>query len=377
MPGNIGYNTADPFNVTASASAAYGILVDCELIVEAGLYTDTLDFQLAIGEPVPADTGYYYVYYSGGLHDYAPVFDWFEIAPSPGTIVSEITDEDADTVTVALPFTFRYYGTDYNSVGLCSNGFLEMGSSTHRFGSNTGIPSAGGPRAMVAPFWDDLDPSLYGDIYQYHDVANHRWILEFKDAAHYGASGDRETFQVMLLDPVYYPTPTGDGEILVQYLNGMAQTGATFGIENYDETVGIQYYFDGLYHEWAVPVTDSFALLYTTYSPDYVGIEEYGKVSGVMLPTVLAQVYPNPFAGELRIDYAIAAQDVGAARLGVYDITGRLVRDLSGHLSGIGHLSSVIWDGRDALQRRVPAGVYFVQLATAEYQRVLKTVLLK
>ncbi|MGD8979875.1 MAG: C25 family cysteine peptidase, partial [candidate division WOR-3 bacterium] len=63
-PGNVGYNTADPFNVTASASAAYGILVDCELIVEAGLYTDTLDFQLAIGEPVPADTGYYYVYYS-------------------------------------------------------------------------------------------------------------------------------------------------------------------------------------------------------------------------------------------------------------------------------------------------------------------------
>ncbi|MGB7055808.1 MAG: M28 family peptidase, partial [bacterium] len=39
-------NTADPFNVTASASAAYGILVDCDLIIEAGLYTDTLDFQL-------------------------------------------------------------------------------------------------------------------------------------------------------------------------------------------------------------------------------------------------------------------------------------------------------------------------------------------
>ena len=376
--GNSVTNTADPFNVTASASAAYGILVDCELVVEAGLYTDTLDFQLAIGEPVPADTGYYYVYYSGGLHTYAPVFDWFEIAPpGPGVIVSEITNEDADTVTVALPFTFRYYGTDYNSVGLCSNGFLEMGSSTYRFGANTGIPAAGGPRAMVAPFWDDLDPSLYGDIYQYHDVANNRWILEFKDAAHYGASGDRETFQVMLLDPAYYPTPTGDGEILVQYLNGMAQTEATFGIENYDETVGIQYYYDGIYHEWAVPVTDSFALLYTTYSPDYVGIEEYGKVRGVMLPTVLAQVYPNPFTGVLRIDYALAAQDVGTACLSIYDVSGRKVCDLSNQLSAIGHLSSVVWDGRDDSQRRVPAGVYFVQLATSEYQHVLKTVLLK
>jgi hypothetical protein len=377
-PGNTGYNTTDPFNVTAAASAAYGILVDCELVVEAGLYVDTLDFQLAIGEPVPSDTGYYYVYYSGGLHSYAPVFDWFEIAPpGPGTIVSEITNEDADTVTVALPFTFRYYGVDYNSVGLCSNGFLELGSSTHRFGSNTGIPSAGGPRAMIAAFWDDLDPSLYGEIYQYNDVANHRWILEFKDVAHYGASGARETFQVVLLDPLYYPTPTGDGEILVQYLNGMAQTGATFGIESYDEAAGIQYYFDGLYHTWAAVVTDSCALLYTTYSPDYVGVQEYGKVSGVMLPTVLAQVFPNPFTSQLRIDYALAPNDHGAARLSVYDITGRMVRDLTEQLSVIGQASSVLWDGRDELQRRVPAGVYFVKLATGDYQRVLKTVLLK
>jgi hypothetical protein len=53
------------------------------------------------------------------------------------------------------------------------------------------------------------------------------------------------------------------------------------------------------------------------------------------------------------------------------------VRDLSGQLSGIGHLSSVIWDGRDELQRRVPAGVYFVRFNTDDYQNVQKTVLLK
>ncbi|MCK4941107.1 M28 family peptidase, partial [candidate division WOR-3 bacterium] len=180
-------NMGDPFNVTASGSAPYGTLVDCELIIQAGIYIDTLDFLLAIGEPVPYDTGYYYVYYSGGLHDYAPTFDWFGIAPpGPGTIISEITDEDADTVTVTLPFDFPYYGTTYNSIGICSNGFLEMGFSTHRFGSNTEIPSVGGPRAMIAAFWDDLDPSLYGDIYQYYDAANHRWIVEFYDVAHYG-----------------------------------------------------------------------------------------------------------------------------------------------------------------------------------------------
>jgi hypothetical protein len=375
QPGNTGNNASDPFNVTASASAAYGVTVDCDLIVQAGMHVDTLDFLLAIGEPVPSDTGFYYAYYSGGLHTYAPTFDWFEIAPpGPGTIISEITDEDADTVTVALPFTFKFYGTDYNSIGICSNGFMEMGSSTYRFGANTGIPSAGGPRAMIAPFWDDLDPSLYGDIYQYHDAANHRWIVEFYDVAHYGASGQRETFQVMLLDPMYYPTPTGDGEILVQYLNGMAQTGATFGIENYAEDVGIQYYYDGLYHEWAVEVTDSCALLYTTYPPDYVGIEEFEELVGVPVRTMLGVVYPNPFARELSISYQVASS--GRVSLRVYDALGRAVCGLAQGIVEPGYYT-VHWDGRDDLGRQVPAGVYFVRFDTDDYQKVEKAILLR
>jgi len=373
--GDTASNASDPFNVTASASAAYGTTVDCDLIVQAGMHVDTLDFLLAIGEPVPSDTGFYYSYYSGGLHTYAPTFDWFEIAPpGPGTIISEITDEDADTVTVTLPFTFKFYGTDYNSIGICSNGFMEMGSSTHRFGANTGIPSAGGPRAMIAPFWDDLDPSLYGDIYQYHDAANHRWIVEFYDVAHYGASGQRETFQVMLLDPLYYPTPTGDGEILVQYLNGMAQTEATFGIENYAEDVGIQYYYDGVYHEWAAEVTDSCALLYTTYPPDYVGIEESEQLVGVPVRTMLGMVYPNPFARELSISYQVARS--GRVTLRVYDALGRAVCGLAQGIVEPGYYT-VNWDGRDDVGRQVPAGVYFVKFAADNYQSIQKTVLLK
>jgi hypothetical protein len=368
-------NTGDPFNITASASAAYGIEIDCDLVIQAGVYSDTLDFQLAIGEPVPSDTGLYYVYYSGGLHTYAPVFDWFEIAPpGPGIIVSEITNEDADTVTVTIPFTFRYYGTDYSSVGLCSNGFLEIGSSTYRFGSNTGIPLAGGPRAMVAGVWDDLDPSLYGDIYQYDDAANHRWVLEFKDVAHYGASSDRETFQVILLDPLYYPTPTNDGEIYVQYLDGLAQTGATCGIENNAETVGIQYYFDGTYHEWAVPITDSLALRYTTYAPGYVGIDEYGKTSVEPARTFLAALHPNPFASALQISYQVAAR--AQVSLVVYDALGRVVCGLVDGVKEPGYYT-VSWDGQDDLGRKVPAGVYFVKFSTDNYQGIQKTVLLK
>jgi hypothetical protein len=179
---------------------------------------------------------------------------------------------------------------------------------------------------------------------------------------------------VILLDPLYYPTPTGDGEILVQYLVPLAQSDATLGIENYTETVGLQYYFDGTYHEWAAAVTDSFAIRYTTYPPDYVGIEEYGKVGGLPLHTVLASVTPNPFMRVVGISYQVAVS--GRVSLAIYDALGRVVCGLVDGVKEPGYYT-VNWDGQDANGRRVPAGVYFVKLSTEGYQGVEKTVLLK
>jgi hypothetical protein len=164
---------------------------------------------------------------------------------------------------------------------------------------------------------------------------------------------------------------------VVQYLVALQETDVTLGIENAAQTVGIQYYFDGTYHELAVPVTDSFALRYTTYDPGYVGLEEYEQLTNVPVRTMMGVVYPNPFAGQLRIDYVLSVSDRSAARLCVYDVSGRLVSDLSAQLSVIGSPASVMWDGCDDLGRRVPAGVYFVKLTAAGYQNVQKTVLLK
>ncbi len=373
-PGNTGNNSGDPYTVTASSSAPYGSEVDCSIIVQADMYIDTLDFKLVIGELVPSDTGYYYVYYSGSLHPRAPVFEWFELAPpGPGSIVSEITNEDADTVTVPLPFTFTYYGEDYNTIGICSNGFMEFPSSTYRFGSNTGIPSVGGPRAMIAPFWDDLDPSEAGDIYQYYDNAEHRWIIEFYQVDHYGGPGDYETFQVILYDPLYYTTPTGDGEIVVQYLVAMQQTGNTIGIENFSETIGIQYHCNGVYHDGAAPVTDSFALKYTTYG---VGIEERDELSVIPVRTMLGNLYPNPFSNKLVIAYQIADVDkTSNPSLEIYDAAGRLDRQWD--YPALRQSNQVIWDGKDQNDRKVPAGVYFIHFEANDYTRTEKAILLR
>ena len=228
---------------------------------------------------------------------------------------------------------------------------------------------------MIAPFWDDLDPSEAGDIYQYYDADQHRWIVEFYQVDYYGGPGDLETFQVILLDPSYYPTPTNDGEIIVQYLNGMEQTGNTFGIENYAETVGIQYHFNGTYHEWAVPVTDSFAIKYTTYPPDYTGIEEHEYLTALPSVTMLTAVYPNPGKHAMKINYQIA--QCSNISLRIYDAAGRLVRIVAAKDECDPGYYSDVWNTKDDRGRMVPAGVHFIQLETDKYQRVENAIILR
>ncbi|MDH4210167.1 MAG: C25 family cysteine peptidase [candidate division WOR-3 bacterium] len=250
----------------------------------------------------PDEYGYYIYDDTDTLTGYAPTFDWYD-----GTmaIVPEISDEDADTVTYSLPFTFPFYGLSYNAVGMCSNGFLEMGVSTHRFGVNTQIPAAGGPRRLLAAFWDDLDPTVdsgSGDVYYAYDTTNHRYIVEFRSIGHWGTvpQTQRETFQVQLLDPQYYTTPTGDGEILFLYDTVMNASSNTVGIEDHTETRGLQYVYNNSYHPNAAPLQNGRALLITTKTPAGIWLHTVdfsfedstgGNNNGIIDPGETIQIY--------------------------------------------------------------------------------------
>ncbi len=270
-------NGLNSFVFTVSPYATTHSAIINILITDAQADTFTGNFSLSVtgenhGVTGPDPYGYYIYDDTDTLSGNAPLYDWFEIAPpGPGIIVSEITDKDADTVTYPLPFSFPYYGITYSSIGLCSNGFLELGNATYRFGENTAIPTPGGPKRLIAPFWDDLDPrpepTGYGEIYYYDDTTNHRWIVEFKDCCHYGNTSLRETFQIVLLDPQYYPTPTGDGEILFLYNTVANSSENTIGIEDETETRGLQYLYNNNYDPAAQPLTDCRALLITTKPP--------------------------------------------------------------------------------------------------------------
>jgi hypothetical protein len=127
---------------------------------------------------------------------------------------------------------------------------------------------------MVAPFWDDLDPSSGGDVYSWCDVDGHRFVVQF-DGVRRKHTPDTETFQVILYDHTYYPTPTGDSPILFQYESVSQADSCTVGINYTHEElpqgcVGLSYVFDGDYAPNAAPISDGLAILFTTAVPESI-----------------------------------------------------------------------------------------------------------
>ena len=65
-----------------------------------------------------------------------------------------LTGDDAATEST-LPFPFRYYGQEYTTAFVSTNGhvnFLALSTSL----ANVSLPATGTPNAAIYGFWDDL-----------------------------------------------------------------------------------------------------------------------------------------------------------------------------------------------------------------------------
>ncbi|MBM4399597.1 MAG: gingipain R, partial [Candidatus Cloacimonetes bacterium] len=231
-------NTSSPFTITAGPLAFVGMVIPMELyLYNRNGYSDIEYFSIVIGnavvtDPMGQDAYGYFIFDSGDIgYENCPVYNWIGIAPAEGGSGTALTISDAgssgdegDQVgcdaseLVTLPFTFKYYGIDYNQITVVSNGFIAFGATNNHDFRNWRLPGAVGPNAMVAAFWDDLSTRT-GGIYTYYDLANHLFIIEWYNLRN-GVSFTidyEETFQIILYDPMYYETSTGDGPIKIQY----------------------------------------------------------------------------------------------------------------------------------------------------------------
>jgi hypothetical protein len=279
--------TGDGFSVEARTQIVPGMQIPMQLVLtNTDGYQEVETFTIPIGivsvtAPLGPDA-YGYMCYDQGDVGYAdsPEYEWIEIDQNEGgfgTFVN-IPDggaEQGGTATVDLPFTFRYYGQEYNQVTICSNGFITFFPTEQPDFRNWPIP---GPKCicpMIAAMWDDISPGT-GGVFVYDDTANHRFIIEWSQCQN-DAGGGEETFEIILYDPVHYQTSTFDAPFAIQYkvfndtdtannISGNQGNRCTIGMADESGMIGLQYAYDGIYPTAARPVTNE-SILYFTGQP--------------------------------------------------------------------------------------------------------------
>ncbi len=253
-------STNNDFGISVSADCFQGHMAPMRLILSfSDGASDTTDFQVQVGllssdDPTGPDTyGYYAFDNTDTSYEHAPTYNWVEIAPNYGGSGSSVGLGDFggsqdDTETLDLPFDFQYYGETFDRVSICSNGWIAMGRTYITNYRNWTIPCAGAPPYMIAPWWDNLCGSGSDTVYHLYDASNHRYIItwsQMKLVLDGYPSSTRERFQVILYDPAYHETDTGDGKILFQFhtiSNGdWEQQYSTTGIMNGTNTDGVLY----------------------------------------------------------------------------------------------------------------------------------------
>ena len=287
------------FKLTAGREVPIGQTANLTLILttSAGARQES-SFSIPIGRaeitsPLGPD-GFGYWAYDNSDTDYpdtAPLYDWFECSTVYGGPGRRLVVADNKATGLKLPFPFRFYGAEYDTLQVCDNGWIAFDTAVRLYDFyNWNLPSPYGCGGRIAAFWDNLDPNkkvsgvAVGDgIYSYYDEAHHRFIIEWSRLGNTDQTAtppdpsiiftDLQTFQIILYDPAHASDPGGKEGIYFQYkqILNVDQTRmySTVGIENMERTGGLQYTYSNIYPVQAAPLSAGLAIHLTTEKPRY------------------------------------------------------------------------------------------------------------
>ncbi|MBT3232049.1 MAG: T9SS type A sorting domain-containing protein [Calditrichaeota bacterium] len=380
-------NSDDPFQIRVRPETATGrnVAMRASLYDSQDRLVDRLFFNFTVGDPGPEDPlgpdGYGYYAYENiddeRYGDVLPEYDWIELDENGGTL-HPLSD---DSVFVTdLPFTFKYYGREYDQISICSNGWFSFGETWMYNFRNWGIPSPLGPHALVAPYWDDLYGKMQDggreplSILTRFDPDEGRYIIAWNEVIAVNSAEDfTETFQVILYNPEIHETPTGDGEIVFQYRDiEIVDRGegnyATIGFEDYNHYRGLEFTFSNRRPEVISAFEPGRAIRITTRPPDPFLSSDNEQNS---LPTIFAlnEPYPNPFNSSTVLSFSLP--QTTQTRISLMDINGRFIQEIAEDQYSAGN-HSVIFNSHS-----LSSGIYLVGIETQNKSAFRKLLLIR
>ena len=279
-----------------------------------------------------------------------PAYEWIDISAT-GTALT-LTD---DSYSAALPlgFTFKFYGVDKTDIFVGSNGLLTFGAGSTAF-TNTLLPSSATPNDVIAPLWDDYNPSLAGSTVHYlSDVANGRFIVQYHVPA-YGATAPYIffDFQVIL-------HANGNIQVNLANVNEADVAEATLGIEDGLGMDGLSANFNNVGGRLA----DGMSYLFIEPGNIVVDADETPTAFGLL------KAWPNPFNPTTRLSFQLPETAQATVRL--MDVAGRQVAVLASGLMERGEHQLTV----DA--SHLASGIYFAQVESQGHMAVTKLTLVR
>ena len=393
--------------------AADSVFFDTIQIYNAGDLSASLQYQIKLTDSLDHQLSDNWGYtWKSSLNSPEVAFKWIDIEDE-STLIAQSVGDDNNWGPYTLAFSFPFYGKTFDSLRICSNGFLSFTSPSFDR-NNVTLPNSGGEFNLIAPFWDDLSFVAETKVYfrSWQDTA----VVTFSKISSYPNEGSF-TFQIIL---------SGHGNIRFQYLDMSGPVNsATIGVQNCNGTDGLpiahneDFAQDSLAvlipESWLQPESSAYKLLpgetkdlILRYSSKDLGearffgklivngedstgplvAQEFRLILDVTSPTPvkdgsqpslpfdfqLRQNYPNPFNQKTTISYSLT--NSGQVTLKIFNLRGELVKTLVHQFQPAG-VHGVTWDGTNDRGEAVASGIYFYQLLTRDFRQARKLTLLK
>jgi hypothetical protein len=165
-----------------------------------------------------------------------PVYQWKDISAIGTPVTFSTNDETLGPFDMG--FTFPYYGQNFTSYRICSNGWISFTSTSTSY-SNRDLPSATVPENLLAVWWDDLSPERTGTQVRRWTNNVDSLVVSFVDVQSFSLLGLYD-FEIILLASGRFVFEYGD-------MGSLRLDQSTIGFQNGNGTKGEAMAYNQLY----------------------------------------------------------------------------------------------------------------------------------